>query len=232
MINPTTIICSTKPKNHGFTLVEMAVVLVIVGLMLGGLLVPISAQIDQRNYNETQKKLDEIKEALIGFAIMNGRLPCPTTQADPSNANYGVEDPGCPALTSDGYIPWKTLGVSEFDAWGTVRNVSTDPWVGHWHYRVDSNFSVAITSITTGFSADALSIRDSAGNSLTTTTERPIALVFSTGKNLVADGENATYESTNGLYQNDVPTPTFDDHLIWLSRPLLMNRMVMAGKLP
>ena len=210
----------------------MAVVLVIVGFMLGGLLVPISAQIDQRNYSETRNELGEIKEALIGFAIMNGRLPCPTTEGDPSNANYGVEDATCSAPSPEGYIPWKTLGVSEFDAWGTARTASTNPWVGHWHYRVDSNFSVAITSITTGFSADALGIRDSAGNSLTVTAERPIAVVFSTGKNLAADGENADYEGTNGLYQSDVPTPTFDDHLIWLSRPLLINRMVMAGKLP
>lgn len=217
---------------RGFTLVEMAVVLVIVGLMLGGILMPISAQMEQRDRSNTKQRLEEIKEALIGFAIMNGRLPCPTTQADPSNANYGLEDASCTAPSPQGYIPWKTLGVPEFDAWGTARKTIADPWVGYWRYRVDSNFSVAITSITTGFSADALSIQDNAGNSLTTSTERPIAVVFSTGKNLAANGENADYEGTNGLYQSDVPSQTFDDQLIWLSRPLLMNRMVMAGQLP
>ena len=218
--------------HQGFTLVEMAVVLVIAGLMLGGLFIPLSAQMDQRNYSETQKRLSEIKEALLGFAIINGRLPCPTTQADPSNANYGEEDAACSVPTAEGYIPWKTLGVSEFDAWGSVRTASTDPWTGHWRYRVDRNFSVAITSLTTGFSSDALSIQDVAGNALTTTTERPIAVVFSAGKNLVADGENADYENTNGVYESDVSNATFDDQVIWLSRPLLMNRMVMAGKLP
>jgi hypothetical protein len=40
------------------------------------------------------------------------------------------------------------------------------------------------------------------------------------------------YEGTSGTYQADVPSTTFDDILIWISRPLLMNRMVAAGKLP
>ncbi|HLD09715.1 MAG TPA: prepilin-type N-terminal cleavage/methylation domain-containing protein, partial [Methylophilaceae bacterium] len=63
-------------KNHyshpsnGFTLVEMAVVLVIVGLLLAGLLMPLSAQLDQRNTTDTQKALAEIQQALIGYAIV------------------------------------------------------------------------------------------------------------------------------------------------------------------
>ncbi len=60
-----------KAKRAGFTLVEMAIVLVIVGLLLGGLLMPLSAQVEQRRIGETQKALDEIKEALVGFAIAN-----------------------------------------------------------------------------------------------------------------------------------------------------------------
>ena len=63
--------------NRGFTLIEMAIVLMIVGLLLGGMLVPLSAQMDQRNISDTQKSLSEIKEALIGYAMANGRLPCP-----------------------------------------------------------------------------------------------------------------------------------------------------------
>jgi prepilin-type N-terminal cleavage/methylation domain-containing protein len=46
---------TVKMNRAGFTLVEMAIVLVIVGLLLGGLLMPLSAQIEQRRIGETQK---------------------------------------------------------------------------------------------------------------------------------------------------------------------------------
>src|SRR5665647_1087323 len=69
-----------KPAlQNGFTLIEMAMVLMIVGLLLGGMLVPLSAQMDQRNVSDTQKTLSEIKEAIVGFTLANGRLPCPAT---------------------------------------------------------------------------------------------------------------------------------------------------------
>ena len=48
----------------GFTLTELAVVLMIVALLIGGMLVPLSAQNDIRNVNETQKTLNDIRDAL------------------------------------------------------------------------------------------------------------------------------------------------------------------------
>jgi prepilin-type N-terminal cleavage/methylation domain-containing protein len=106
-------------RPFGFTLVEMAIVLVIVGLLLGGMLMPLSAQMEQRRIGETQKALDEINQALIGFAVANGRLPCPA----PGNSTTGEESvtgTGVSAKCSAavGVVPWQTLGVSEADAWG------------------------------------------------------------------------------------------------------------------
>lgn len=220
-----------KPAR-GFTLVEMAVVLAIVALLLGGLLPTISGQIEQQRRQETRKQLDEIQQALVGYAIINGSLPCPTTTTDPSSANYGVADASCSAdAAAEGYLPWKTLGVAETDAWGSKRNSSGDAWLGYWRYRVDRNFATTF-SLGTTFSADALLIKDNSGNNLTTTTERPIAIVYSTGKNTTADGQNASFEATSGIYQSDGISSSFDDMLIWVSRPQLFNRMVMAGKLP
>ena len=215
-------------SSRGFTLVEMAVVLVIVGLMLGGLLLPLSAQMDQQRLSETRKSLAEIQEALIGFAIINGRFPCPTTQTDPAAAGYGEEAANCAAPAAEGYLPWKTLGVREIDSWGNRRTATADPWTGYWRYRVNSAAAVPFT-LTTAFGA-TLSVQDSAGNSLTTNTESPLAIVYSTGKNLNPDGQNAG--AFDGIYQSDSPSTTFDDVTVWISRPILMNRMVAAGKLP
>ena len=61
----------------GFTLVELAVVIAIIALLLGALLVPLATQHQLRKNKEAERELREIKEALIGFAIANGRLPWP-----------------------------------------------------------------------------------------------------------------------------------------------------------
>lgn len=216
----------------GFSLIELALVMAVVALLIGGLLVPLTMQIEQQKIRETQKAMEEIKEALVGYAIIHGSFPCPTTQADPENTNYGVADNTCITPSAEGYIPWKTLGVAETDAWGIKRAATTSPWIGYWRYRVDSNFSNAGTpfTLTTGF-ADNLAVQDSSGKQLTTTTERPVAIIFSTGKDTTANGENQP-TPFNGVYQSDVPSQTFDDMVVWLSRPTIFNRMVAAGRLP
>lgn len=223
---------SRSLTNRGFSLLEMAVVLAIVGLLIAGLLPNLTSQIEQQRRTETRKQLADIQQALLGFAIINGRLPCPTTIADPANAAYGEEAASCAGNpAAEGYLPWKTLGVLETDAWGSKRNNAGDGWGGYWRYRVDRNFANTI-SLSSTFSSDALAIRDNAGNSLTSTSERPIAIVYSTGPNRISDGQNASFEATAGIYQSDAPTANFDDILVWMSRPQVLNRLVSAGKIP
>lgn len=232
--------------QRGFSLVEMAVVLAIVALLLGGLLPMLSGQREQAQRTETRQQLAEIQQALIGFAVINGRLPCPTdtTITDPANVGYGVENPaGCSAApTAEGYLPWKTLGVNEVDAWGTKRSAAANPWSGYWRYRVNRNFanSASLITLTTNpSSADALVVKDRNGTTITSSTENPIAIVFSTGPDLVGNGENAStdFEASGGTYQSDVQGQlaggaNFDDILITISRPQVLNRLVAAGKLP
>ena len=105
--------------------------------------------------------------------------------------------------------------------------------MGDWRYRVDRNFAAPF-SLTTGFSTDALTVRDNVGTAVTSSTERPVAIIFSAGPDTTANGQNAvsSFEPTGGTYQADVPSTVFDDILIWISRPILFNRMVVAGKLP
>lgn len=230
-------------RESGFTLIELAIAIVVISLLLGGLLGPLSIRVEQQERAKTQALLEEIKEALLGYAAINGFLPCPAREGDPASPNYGVADTTCPpgSATMDGFLPWKTLGVSPTDAWGRPRVTPTDDWRGYWRYRVDGNFADVGTaiSLTTNFSTDALRVVDAtSGNLLTTTTERPVAIVFSTGaadkdaNSSDDDGENADYEISNGTYAAGEYSTTFDDITTWLSRPLLYNRMLMAEKLP
>jgi len=157
-------------REFGFSLMELAVVLVIVALLLGGLLVPFGSQRDIEMMRATDKSLVDIREALIGFAAINGRLPCPAQGTIASGAaNAGIEattgsgttltcacagasSPGvatigatacATALSGDsvaGVLPWATLGLLETDAWGN-----------RYTYHVSSFFARGINPAQTLF---------------------------------------------------------------------------------
>ncbi|QKJ66679.1 type II secretion system protein [Deefgea piscis] len=109
----------------GFSLLEMAIVLLVVGILMAAGLGALNVQISQRRWNETQQMLRAANEALIGFALSNNRLPCP---ADPSLANTaanagkearngaGANAYRCSLVFGD--LPWQDLGLPELDAWG------------------------------------------------------------------------------------------------------------------
>jgi len=121
-----------RNRAKGFTLVELAVVVVVISLLLGALLIPLQTQIGQRNVSDTRQRLAQIHDALIAYAIAQGRFPCPA-----SATGGGVESfagGGTPANGNclhffDGYVPGTTLGLSNvdsqgyaLDAWGLQQN--------------------------------------------------------------------------------------------------------------
>ena len=236
-------------RRGGFSLTELAIVLLIIALLLGGMLVPLSTQRDLHDSGVTKRQLDEITEALLGFAAVNGRLPCPDVDTDPSAVGYGIEEANCAAdVATEGFLPWKTLGVGEFDAWGAPWRNASLLRQGHWRYRIERRYAdaaalrqrILLADVSTcnaadPFPDDCIRIRNSAGAPLNANTERPIAIVFSVGPNNRADGENASYEPNKGAtpnYQADERSASFDDIVVWISRPRLANRLIAAGRLP
>ena len=132
--------------NAGFTLIELAMVLFIVALILGGVLTPLSTRLEQANRKQAEEVMKEIKSSIIGYALVNGHLPCPDCPLG-ANANCiaavsddGVEDGmtlgGAVASRAStdfntctvevGNVPWVTLGVPEFDPWGRRYVYSVD----------------------------------------------------------------------------------------------------------
>lgn len=123
----------------GFTLVELAVVIAIVALLLGALLVPMATQYQLQKNKEAERDLREINEALIGFAIANGRLPWPDRDFLPD----GIENlppgfalvpptpPAVPCTVCEGLLPWQTLGLAPTDPWGRIYRYRISPEFGY-----------------------------------------------------------------------------------------------------
>lgn len=235
-------------KTKGFTLVEMAVVLVIVGLLLGGLIAPIRTQMEQQRVSDTKKSLEEIKEALYGYAVgqpgTTTYLPCPdkTTAVGPGTANDGLQDFTAATgvcAAAEGNIPWATLGVAPTDSWGN-----------HFHYAVTLAFAnqppgPPFTLGTLG----TLTVNDPTLPPPGTVATGLPAVILSSGRNGFGainstGGTNVAPTSTPELENTDLD-PTFvsmvpsapgstngefDDLVAWLSPGVLFNRKVAAGK--
>jgi type II secretory pathway pseudopilin PulG len=164
----------------------MAIVLIILTLIVGTALVPLGAQIEQRQRAETQRTLDEIKEALIGYTLSHGVLPCPSDK-DPITGNpNGVAITDCTtSIIATGYIPWVTLGVNNHDAWGNLIRyaVATEFANPNNQFKLDI-VTPTPTNTIAQITANTITIatRDISGNFTTLSSTIP-ALVFSTGKN-------------------------------------------------
>lgn len=141
---------SAMNPERGFTLVEMAIVLLIVGLLLGGLLMPLSTQMEQKRTSETEKYLEQVKEALLGFAAANGRLPCPASNASAGLESFAAGGNAANGLCSnfyDGFLPAVTLGLTPINTAG----LAIDAWNTPIHYAVYS--TPAINAITNPFTS-------------------------------------------------------------------------------
>ncbi|MBF8274772.1 MAG: hypothetical protein HW380_3877 [Magnetococcales bacterium] len=121
-------------KNSGFSLVEISVVILIVAVLLGSSVVSYSKMNDKQQRQKTEYLIEEVQRALIGYAITNGYLPCPDVGVDINNATQPAFDGGedRDPLTNDcrlvyGVLPWKDLGVREFDFYGNHLSYHVDP---------------------------------------------------------------------------------------------------------
>lgn len=122
-------------RAAGFTVIEMAVVLVVIALLLGSLLVPLQTQVESRKFDETQRLLDQAREALLGYATAYGYFPCPASTTSNGQEAVGFDHAigavnTCPATviganTYIGFLPAARLGFTPTDANG----YALDAWV-------------------------------------------------------------------------------------------------------
>lgn len=68
---------NNRNKKYGFSLIELSIVLVIVGLLSAAAVTILGSRLDTEKYNVTKEKIEVITEALNRFYAANSRLPCP-----------------------------------------------------------------------------------------------------------------------------------------------------------
>jgi prepilin-type N-terminal cleavage/methylation domain-containing protein len=134
-----------RQHTAGFTLVEVAISMVILGLVLTGLVVALSQQIQQRHLLDTRTTLQQANEALVSFVVANERLPCPAVAA--SNGVESMTGAG-QCTVAAGFLPGVTLGLSNLDGNGLVNDGwadgSTHDNAGALDYPRAIRYSVAL----------------------------------------------------------------------------------------
>lgn len=176
---------------HGFTLIELSVVLLIVALVAGSGVVIGRSTLESAQTAATYNRLNTIETALMAFR-QNGRLPCPADGSlATSNANFGKEAAnigtctgGAPAANFsvsisgspvvEGVVPVRTLSLPDefmYDGWG--RKITYSVWAPMTSVRAFYNYGV-------NFNCGLLTVRDAAAG---VRSSQGVYVLVSAGKN-------------------------------------------------
>ncbi|MGA8055218.1 MAG: prepilin-type N-terminal cleavage/methylation domain-containing protein [Burkholderiales bacterium] len=233
-----------RPRRaaQGFTLTELAIAFVIIAIALGGLALTLSAQNEARQFSETQARLETAREALIGFAIRNGRLPCPATAA-----SNGLEAPaggGACTASLNGYLPGASLGLAGvsngylLDAWDVPIRYAVTNWSTNTFTTSGQVAAKGVTALNPPLRICSAAACGS--GQVLTAPDTVVAVLYSLGKNRLATGlaaDEAQNQNGDNDFVSHEPRPAgggggeFDDLVTWLPLNILVNRMVTAGAL-
>ena len=141
---PTTVFLHSRRLSgyaHGFSLIEIAVVLTIVGLIAGGMLTAWTSRLAQQRIDTTKSNAEAIKTALTLYISRNNRLPCPAMAGlAPGAAGYGQEaaTPGtCAGATISGNVPNRAArGIVPWISLGLVSEAASDAYHNRFTYEV------------------------------------------------------------------------------------------------
>jgi type II secretory pathway pseudopilin PulG len=226
-------------RAGGFTLVEIAIVLLLIGLIAGNTLGPLNRQIEQKKINDTQKLMEENRDALLGFATRHGYLPCPALSA--TDGNEGPRNTNNECINLRGFLPWVALGTTKSDSWGRLLRYAVTsrftnstikvPFSQLGSFSIVSSYSPLVSLA----AAAPLIILSHGANGYGATQENGVVLTNSSTSN----GDEQRNFGPGNIFVNRVhtekktaPGGEFDDIVTWIPTSILFNRMVAAGQLP
>lgn len=179
----------------------------MVALLAGGALQALRIHTERSRFLEARAMLVEAREALLNHAAAVGSLPCPDLDDD------GDPDSCANGAAHAGRLPWRLLALPARDPWGQPLNYMLSP-------AFASGRAIALASL------GNIRIRqtESGGDEGSLANEGSVALaLWSSGPN----GRQDAHRGGNLLVAN---APDTDDPLTWLSRFLLIGRMLEAGR--
>lgn len=256
ILSPPTVFHEQSLSPRGFSLLEMSIVLVILSLVLAGLLPGLSAYRETTEREQARHQIEQASEALLGFAMRHGRLPCPA-----SPDSQGIESPvggGHCTHPWNGLLPTATLGMppqppSAFalDPWGNpLRYAITtfgNPACGSapcattenalrdiWNTATPPVPDLRVCNTATGKSGSGDKAECAADTALT---KDAFAVVISLGPNgsrIPGNDESANIDADRLFVSRErtVSPESYDDLTGWLSSALFYSRLMAAGRLP
>ncbi|MFZ2268567.1 MAG: type II secretion system protein [Azonexus sp.] len=244
-------------RQSGFSLLELSMVLVVVALLFTSVMPGLSAFRQAAENEAARRQLEMANEAILGFAIRYGRLPCPAAPA-----TTGIESPAGGGECShswNGFLPASTLGLHPVDEHG----YALDPWGNPLHYAL-STFTATpcastpclsrengirlvwnsdtppapdlrICNTATGKTGLGDKAECATGHALT---KDAVAIVFSPGRNggrLASSNDEMANDDNDRLFvgrASTLPLDEFDDQISWISSNIFYSRLMAAGRLP
>jgi hypothetical protein len=204
-------------------------------------------RLEARREQRTLILLGQARDALVGFATANGRLPRPAI-----SATDGRERPGVCANDAQctGFLPWVALGVDGADAWGKLLRYSVTPALTTFTYQPGN---VVATRIVQRRDASGRLSYAAGGPTCSVRAQCAALVVLSQGKKNFGTSVLGIAQGNSGLANADeaandsatasfiarvantnpaAPGGEFDDMLTWVPLDLLYQRMRAANTLP
>lgn len=133
--------CGKRNGTRGFSLVELAIVMAISGLLLTGLLRLYALEADKERMRATRERLQELRTALNVYAATHGRLPCPASPSGKSAddcAPGAAPPPGVAVFTPPKAGPETAVwtGAIPAEALGIPVAETVDGWRNKFTYAV------------------------------------------------------------------------------------------------
>lgn len=230
-LKPLMISCTAYGRLRGFSLIEVAIALLILSIIISSSMLPITNLLRHTKYKQAQQQLLDIQQRLLAHtasqAMQGAYLPCSDCRSDPCPGgvvNDGLEDRRdngrCSVFQTEiGNLPWATLGLA-----------SHDPWGNRYSFLVLNKFSNMSKPFTltepnvAASSRDEYQIIDEQGKGVFGVTIGAVAVVFSHGNN--AYGGQSMFASSQAV--GNMPPLTHKDEwenlngdLVFVHRPVI-----------
>ena len=113
----------TRLRNQdGFTLIEIMVVIMIIGLLALMVVPRLRGVADRAKTTKAQADIQELKQALDRYYLDNG--------------SYPTTDQGLNALIT---LPTTGRPVNNYEQGGYIEKLPSDPWGNQYFYQSDGN---------------------------------------------------------------------------------------------